>query len=98
MAAGKAFERVVNRVRVTRADGAVVVDLLQSGAELGPIVWYNGLAHGEEVRTKATNQPFEEDLEDSCSDQRVEKANDGVVDVPKGACKEEISVADELAS
>ena len=68
MATGKAFEGVINRVGVARADRAVVVDLLQSVAELGPIVWDNGLAHGKEVRTKAADQPFEEDLEDSCSD------------------------------
>ena len=35
--------------------------------------------------SKATDEPFNEDLEDSSSNERVEKTNDGIVDVPKRA-------------
>ena len=69
VATGKAFERVVDGFPVTRADGAVVVDLSQSIAGLRPVVGYYRLADGKEVRTKATDEPFQEDLENRCSDQ-----------------------------
>lgn len=44
-----------------------------------------GLADGEEVGSKAADEPFEEDLEDGSGDQGVEKADDCIVDVPEAA-------------
>jgi hypothetical protein len=43
------------------------------------------LADGEEVRTKASNEPFDEDLENGCGDQSIQKSNGSVVNVPEAA-------------
>jgi hypothetical protein len=45
----------------------------------------DGLADGEEMRAKASNEPFDEDLENGCGDQSIEKSNGSVVDVPEAA-------------
>lgn len=79
MTAGKAFKRFINGFRVTRADGTAVIDLLQSTTCLNSIGVYDWLADGVEVRPKTADEPFEEDLEG------VEKSNDGIIDIPKGA-------------
>lgn len=37
------------------------------------------------MRTQATNQPLDKDLEDGSCDERVKQPDDGVVDIPEGA-------------
>jgi hypothetical protein len=43
----------------------------------------HGLADSKEVRTETSNEPFDENLEDGCHDERVEQTNGGVVDIPE---------------
>lgn len=87
MAAGERLQAVVNLVWVAGADVARVVDL----REAAPVQALVGdaadvrLAHVEEVRAKAANEPFAEDLEDGGGDERVQETEDAVVDVPEGA-------------
>lgn len=80
------FERVVDFVGVASTDCAVVHYLSDAiarflGCDGGEI----GLADGEEVWPEPPYQPFEKHLKDRGCDERVEEANNGVVDVPKAA-------------
>lgn len=43
------------------------------------------LADGKEVRTKTSNEPLDEDLENSRGDQSVEKSDGSIVQVPEAA-------------
>jgi hypothetical protein len=68
------------------AIGATGLDTIIVGADGVENVGRNdGFADGEEVRTKASNEPFDEDLENGCGDQSIEKSNGSVVDVPEAA-------------
>lgn len=86
VARGEGLETVVNGVWVAGADVACEHDLLEASAVVLVLdeggVW---LAHGEEVRTQATDEPLEEDLEDGGGDEGVEDADDGIVGVPERA-------------
>lgn len=87
MAAGERLQAVVNLVWVSGADVAGVVDLREAApveALVGDAgeVW---LADVEEVRAEAADEPLAEDLEDGGGDERVQEAEDAVVDVPEGA-------------
>lgn len=78
------LEAVVDLVAVAGADGVRVHNLLVARAGVGAGRDL-GLADSEEVRAEATDQPLNEYLEDGGGDERVEKPDDGVVDVPEGA-------------
>jgi hypothetical protein len=86
VAARKALERIINGVPIAGANRTVIHDLPQPISYLDAVVGDYWLADCQEVRTKATNEPFEEDLEDCSCDQGVEQTDDGVVDVPEGTC------------
>lgn len=92
MTAGHGLKTVVNLVLVTSADLASEVNVLEA---LGVVAILGnarvlagksrvGTADGQEVRTQATNEPLDEDLEDSRADEGVEKTDDGVVGIPEG--------------
>jgi hypothetical protein len=95
---GHGLESVVDLGLVTRTDAAVEHDLAVAiGNVSGKLVvrvcvggvesasWDDRLADGEEVGTKSSNEPLDEDLEDSGDNQGVEKTNGSVVDVPEAA-------------
>lgn len=87
MAAGERLQAVVNLVWVSRADVAGVVDLREA-APVEALVGHAAdvrLADVEKVRAEAANEPLAEDLEDGGGDERVQKTDDTVVDVPEGA-------------
>ena len=77
------FQRVVYLTLVTGANSAVVHDLAESISRVGALegdIWF---AHSQKMGAKTANQPFDEDLEDGCRDERIEETNGGVVDVPE---------------
>lgn len=86
------LERIIDLVLVAGADILCVVNLPEPLC--GVSVLGNtgvgstrdvGLADRQEVRAQAADEPLDEDLEDSCRDQGVEKTEDAIVDVPEGA-------------
>ena len=83
VAARKALERVINLLGIAGADFAVVHDPAEAVASLCAKGRYGRLTNSQEVRTQTSNQPLQEDLEDGSRDERVEQANDRVVDVPE---------------
>ena len=87
MAARKALERIIDGVPIAGADGTVIHDLFKPISRPDAVVGDHWLADCQEVRAKAANQPFEEDLEDCSRDQGVEQTDDGIVDVPEGTCE-----------
>lgn len=66
------FQGVVDFLLVARADGAVEHDGLEALAGALQAAGVGG-ADGEEVGAEATDEPFDEDLEDGCGDERVEQ-------------------------
>ena len=78
------LQRVVDLVLVTPADISLKHDLAKASAasQQQRRIW---VADSQEMWSKATDEPFDEDLEDSSSDERVEETSNGIVDVPKGA-------------
>lgn len=80
------FQGVINLILISCADGAVVHDLPQPIASLLSCnlgkVW---LADCQEVWSQTSDEPFEEDLEDSGGNETVEDTDDTVVDVPEAA-------------
>lgn len=66
-----------------RTTGFVAVVVGADGCE--DVLGDHGLADGEKVRAETADEPLDEDLEDSCGDERVQEANGCVVDVPEAA-------------
>lgn len=58
MARGERLERVVDLVLVARADAPVEHDASEPSTRGGGEGRHIGCAHSEEVRAKATNEPF----------------------------------------
>jgi Tfp pilus assembly major pilin PilA len=94
------LEAVVDLLPVTRADAAVEHDLAVSIGDVASntailiaivcgteakTIRNDRLADSEEVRTKSSNEPLDEDLEDSGGDERVQQTDGSVVDVPEAA-------------
>jgi hypothetical protein len=93
------LQAVVNLLAVSRADAAVKHDLAVTVGNvtvdtvLVAIVvcteaetrWDDGLADSEEVRTKTTNKPLDEDLEHGGGDECIQQTNGSVVHVPEAA-------------
>ena len=86
------LERVVDLIRVARADILCIINLgetLRRVSSLGDARVGRardvGLADRQEMRAQAADQPLDEDLENGGGDQRVQQAQDAVVDVPEGA-------------
>lgn len=87
------LEAVVDGVSIPGADLAGVVDLLEPSSiisspnDAGIIGSKRDvrLAHGQEVRAQASDEPLDENLKDGGCDQGVQEADDGVVDVPERA-------------
>ena len=75
----KRFKRIIDRVRVSSTDRTIIHDLKESIARSSDI-W---IANSQEMRTKTTNQPFEPDLKDCRSNDRVEQSNNCIVDIPE---------------
>ena len=70
VAGWKGFEGVIDLVDVAAADVSLKHDVSVAIAACGDKGGV-GVADGEEVRTQATDEPFEEDLEDSGGDERI---------------------------
>ncbi len=85
VAGREGFERVVDVVLVAGAYLAVVHDAAETVACLSARGRYCGLADIQEVWSKSSDQPLQEDLEDGCSDETVKKTNDRIVDIPETA-------------
>lgn len=80
------LQRIINLTLVTGTNRTVVHNLPQSISRLLRRDSRDiGLADSQEMWTKTTDQPFEEDLEDGGGDEGIQEADDGVVDVPEGA-------------
>lgn len=93
------FQAIINLLLVTRADAAVEHDLAVAvgnvaiDAKLVTVVCFtetkairdDWLADSEEVRSQTTNEPLDEHLENGSSDERVQKTDRRVVDVPEAA-------------
>ena len=87
------LERVVDLLGVARADLGRVVDAREARPVVAGALDARrvagaadvGLADVEEVRAQAADEPLDEDLEHGRRDERVEQADDAVVDVPEGA-------------
>lgn len=85
------LERIIDLVLVARADLRRVVYLIEAGGVVrGALLALGvagqadvGLADVEEVGAQAADQALEEDLEDGGRDERVQQAEDAVVDVPE---------------
>lgn len=85
---GHRLERIVDLALVTSADIGSVVELevsLVVVSSHGARLCHVRLADLEEVRSESTDQPLDEDLEDGSGDERVEKTDGGVVEVPEAA-------------
>lgn len=96
---GHGLETVVDLLPVTCADAAVEHDLAVAvgnvaiDAKLVTVVCFtetkairdDWLADSEEVRSQTTNEPLDEHLENGSSDERVQKTDRRVVDVPEAA-------------
>jgi hypothetical protein len=70
--ARKALERIINGVPIARANRTVIHDLPQCISYLDAVVGNYWPANCQEVGTRATIKPFEEDLEDCSHDRGVE--------------------------
>jgi hypothetical protein len=82
MSRRKRLQSIVDLLLIARADLAIVHDLAVSiPCDLSGHKARS--ANGQKVRTKTSNEPFQEDLKHGCSDQRVKQADYGVVHVPK---------------
>lgn len=85
------LERIIDLVLIARADLRRVVYLVETGSVVrGALLALGvagqadvGLADVEEVGAQAADQALEEDLEDGGRDERVQQAEDAVVDVPE---------------
>jgi hypothetical protein len=86
------LSRIINSVLVTRANGTVIHDLPQPISYLDAVIGDYWPVDCPEVRAKATNKPFEEDLEDCSCDQGVEQTDGGVFDAPEGTCRVGVTV------
>jgi hypothetical protein len=78
---GHRFKGIVDVVSVAAANAAVEHERFETFTDK---VWIR-VADAKEVRSEATDEPFDEDLEDGRPDHAVEKADDGVVCVPEGS-------------
>ena len=88
MSTGHRLERIVDLALVTSEDIGSVVELevsLVVVSSHGSSALHIRLADDEEVRSETTDEPLDEDLEDSGSDKRVEKTDGSVVEVPEAA-------------
>lgn len=79
------LKRVVDLALITCADIALVHYLSETTAVLFTVQRDGRFADGQEVRTETTDEPLEEDLEDSGRDETVEKTHDGVVHIPEAS-------------
>lgn len=85
---GHGLESIVDLALVTSADIGSVVELQVSLVVVsshGARSLHVRLADLEEVRSETTNKPLDEDLENSSGDERVEKTDGGIVEVPETA-------------
>jgi hypothetical protein len=85
---GHRLKSIVDLALVTSADVRSVVELQISLVVVSSHAarsFHVRLADLEEVRSETTNEPLDEDLENSSGDERVEKTDSGVVEVPETA-------------
>lgn len=85
---GHRLKSIVDLSLVTSADIRSEVELEVSLVVVsthGTSTLHIRLADNEEVRSEATDEPLDEDLEDSGGDKRVEKTDGSVVEVPEAA-------------
>jgi hypothetical protein len=85
---GHRLKSIVDLSLVTSADigGEVELEIsLVVVSTHGTSTLHIRLADNEEVRSEATDEPLDEDLEDSGGDKRVEKTDGGIVEVPEAA-------------
>lgn len=83
MARWERLQTVVDLVLVASAYAAIVHNSSPASASLLSKGRNIGVADGEEMRAQTSDEALEHDLEDSGGDQRVQKAQDGIVDVPE---------------
>ena len=73
------FKGIIDCVRISSTDRTIVHDLKKSISRSSDI----RLTNRQEMGTKTANQPFEPDLKNCSGDNRVEKSDNCIVDIPE---------------
>ena len=81
MTARERLQRVVDLVDIPGTDSPVVHDLGESIASLCTTWRKLWLTDVQKVRAQASDEPFQEHLEDCSRDQGVKQANDCIVNI-----------------
>ena len=81
MAGRERLQRIVYGVHVASAHTAIVHDIQETITRSSHV----GLTHGKKVGSQTTDEPFQEDLENSSGNQTVQKTDNCIVGIPERA-------------